>query len=345
MKRIIALVAVLALSFSFAAADEIQLLGAGATFPYPLYSKMFDEYNKVTKIRVNYQSIGSGGGIQQLISKTVDFGASDAPMNDKETKGAKETVLHFPTCLGAVVITYNLPGNPELNFTPEIVAGIFLGKITRWNDPAIAAVNKGVTLPGTVITVVHRSDGSGTTYTFSDYLTSANSDWKKAVGTGKSLNWPVGLGGKGNEGVAGLVKQIPGSIGYIEVAYAKQNKMAFGKVQNKKGNFIEPTLETIAAAADVDIPADTKVSIVNTEAAKGYPICTFTWVIVYKEQGFGGRPKNRAEETVKLLWWMVHDGQKFNEDLNYGKLPQKVVKLSEAIINSVTYNGKNIRND
>lgn len=345
MKRILHLLAILALCFTYAAADEIQLLGAGATFPYPLYSKMFNEYYKATKVKVNYQSIGSGGGIQQLISRTVDFGATDAPMNDKETMSAKEPVLHFPTCLGAVVITYNLPGIPTLNFTPEIIANIFLGKITKWNDKAIAKVNKGTALPNLAITVVHRSDGSGTTYTFSDYLTSANADWKKMVGTGKSLNWPVGLGGKGNEGVAGLVKQIPGSVGYIEAAYAKQNKMAYGSVRNKKGNFIEATLESISAAADVDIPADTKVSIVNTDAAKGYPICTFTWIVVYKEQGFGGRPKNRAVETVDLLWWMLHEGQKLNETLDYGKLPVKVVKLSESIIKQISYNGKQVKND
>lgn len=345
MRSLITTAAILLLGISFASADEVQLLGAGATFPYPLYSKMFSEYYKITKVKVNYQGIGSGGGIQQVISKTVDFGGSDAPMNAKEEKGAKDAVLHFPTCLGAVVITYNLPGNPVLNFTPGVIAEIFMGKITKWNDPRIADINKSVTLPDTAISVVHRSDGSGTTYTFSEYLTVADEAWKKAVGTGKSLNWPTGLGGKGNPGVAAYVKQIPGAIGYVEAAYAKQNGMPMGKVRNKSGNYIEPTIASVGLAADIALPADTKVSIVDTAAPKGYPISTFTWIIVYKEQGYGGRPFERVKTLTDMLWWMIHEGQQFNEPLDYGKLPPKAVAVSEAIIKSITHNGKKARND
>ncbi len=343
MNRIISLITLFVMSAAMGWGQSVELLGAGATFPYPLYSKMFNAYTKETKVKVNYQGIGSGGGIQQLISKTVDFGGTDAPMNEKEEKAAKDEVLHFPTCLGAVVITYNLPGKPVLNFTADVIADIFLGKITRWNDPRIAEINKGTTLPDTPITVVRRSDGSGTTYTFSEYLTVANEGWKKALGTGKALNWPVGIGAKGNPGVAGYVKQVPGAIGYVELTYAKQNDMAYGRIKNKSGKFIEPTLESLAYAADVDMPAHTKVSLVDTAAPNGYPIATFTWIILYKEQGYGGRPKARTEALLDLLWWVIHDGQRFNETLDYGKLSPKAVTLSEQIIKSVTHGGKNVR--
>lgn len=343
MKRIILLGLAFLLTGIVYGKENVTLLGAGATFPAPLYSKMFDEYYKATKTQVNYQAIGSGGGIQQLITKTVDFGATDAPMNDKETKAAKDLVLHIPTSLGAVVLSYNIPGNPVLKFTPELVTDIFLGKITKWNDEKIKKVNPNVNLPNLAITTVHRSDGSGTTYTFSEYLCSVSPEWKTKVGTGKSLNWPNGLGGKGNAGVAGYIKQMPGAIGYVEVAYAKQNKMSYGMLQNKSGAFIEATLASVSAAANVNLPADTKVSLVNTDAKDGYPISTFTWLIVYKEQSYGGRQKDRCEETVKLLWWTTHEGQKFNEALDYGALPTKVVKIVENSINSITYNGVKVR--
>jgi phosphate transport system substrate-binding protein len=319
-----------------------SLLGAGATFPYPLYSKMFEEYYNITKIKVNYQAIGSGGGIQQLISKTVDFGGSDAPMNNNEKKAAKYDVIHIPTCLGAVVLTYSLPGNPTINLTPEVIADIFLGKITKWNDPKIVEINKETALPDLAITVVHRSDGSGTTYTFSDYLSAVSPDWKASVGTGKSLNWPVGIGGKGNPGVTAYIKQIPGGVGYVEQAYAVQNNMPMARLKNKSGNFITPDLKSVMNAANVDIPADAQVSLVNTAAPDGYPICTFTWIILYKEQSYGGRPLNRSQEAVKLIWWMVHEGQQYNEALLYGRLPEKVVKIDEDLLNSVVYNGKKI---
>lgn len=320
-----------------------ELSGAGATFPYPLYSKMFSEYYKLKKVEVNYQPIGSGGGVQQLINKTVDFGGTDAPLNEKEEKAAKDEVIHIPTCLGAVVLTYNLPGNPTIKLTPEIVVDIYLGKITKWNDPRITEINPDYKFPDLGIVVVRRSDGSGTTFVFSEYLASVSEEWKTKVGVGKSLNWPVGIGGKGNPGVAGYVKQTPGAIGYVEVAYAKQNKMPYASLKNKSGNFVLPTLESISKAADVPIPAHTKVSLVNTDNKVGYPIVAFTWIIAYKEQGYGGRPKDRTKALKDLLYWMVTEGQKYNEDLDYGKLPEKAQKAAIDLINSMTYNGKPIQ--
>ncbi len=323
--------------------SHADLSGAGATFPYPLYSKMFDVYFKEKKIEINYQPIGSGGGIQQLINRTVDFGGTDAPLNEKEKKAAKDEVLHIPTCLGAVVLIYNLPGNPKIKLTPDIVVDIFLGKITKWTDPRITSLNPDYKFPDIGIVVVRRSDGSGTTYTFSEYLSSVSEEWKTKVGIGKSLNWPVGIGGKGNPGVAGYVKQTQGAIGYVEIAYAKQNKIQFAILQNKSGNFIEATLEAVSKAADVNIPKDTVVSLVNTDAKDGYPIVTFTWLIVYKEQSYGGRPLDRAKRLKDLLWWMTHEGQKFNEELEYGRLPEKTVKIVEDLINSMTYKGTPIK--
>lgn len=343
MKRILTIFAAVAVAAVALYAASQEVLGAGATFPYPLYTKMFKVYSQEKSVKVNYQGIGSGGGIQQLISKTVDFGGTDAPMTSKEEKAAGAEVIHVPTCLGAVVLTYNLPGNPKLNFTPDVIADIFLGKITKWNDSRLAAINAGTTLPDMAIVVVRRSDGSGTTFTFSEYLAAVSPEWKTKVGVGKSLNWPVGLGGKGNPGVAAYVKQTPGAIGYVEVAFAKQNKMPWGKVQNKSGNFVDADLASVSAAANVTLPAHTKVSLVNTEAANGYPICTFTWVILYKEQGYGGRPLDRAKATVDLIWWMVHEGQQYNETLDYGRLPAAAVKASENLLKTVTHNGKPVR--
>ncbi len=325
-------------------AAEKELIGAGATFPQPLYSKMFDAYNQQHKVKVNYQGIGSGGGINQLIKKTVDFGGTDAFMTDKELKDAGAPVLHIPTCLGAVVVTYNLPGNPKLNFTSEAVADIFLGKIKKWNDPRIVSANKGISLPDMPITVVRRADGSGTTYIFSEYLSKVSKEWKDKLGTGKSLNWPAGhIGQKGNPGVAGYIKQTPGSVGYVELLYALQNKMAFGNIQNKSGKFIEPTSKSVSAAANIKIPDDTNVSLTNTEAADGYPISGFTWLIFYKEQNYGNRSKEKAAELVKLLTWMVTDGQKYVEPLQYSALSREAADKSLKIIKSMTYGGATIQ--
>ncbi|MGZ6208094.1 MAG: phosphate ABC transporter substrate-binding protein PstS [Syntrophales bacterium] len=324
------------------AAREQELIGAGATFPYPLYSKMFDVYSKEYGVKINYQAIGSGGGIRQLINKTVDFGGSDAIMTEADLKEASASILHIPTCAGAVVITYNLSGNPQLRFTPDVIADILLGKIVKWNDRRLSDINPGLKLPDMNMTVVHRSDGSGTTFIFSDYLSKVSKDWKEKAGAGTSLNWPAGLGGKGNPGVAGLVKQTPGSIGYVELIYAIQNKMPYGMVKNKKGNFVTATLASTSKAADTNLPDDMKVSLTDTDAPEGYPISGFTWILVYKDQGYRDRPEEKAKELVKLLWWITHEGQKYTEPLEYAALSKKAVEKTEKLIKSVTYKGNAI---
>jgi phosphate transport system substrate-binding protein len=319
--------------------QAIELVGAGATFPAPLYTKLFDQYAKEFGVKVNYQAIGSGGGIAQLKAKTVDFGASDAFMSDADLAAASAPILHIPIVAGAVVATYNLPGNPELKFTSDVLADIFLGKIKGWNDARIAAANPSVTLPKSAITVVHRSDGSGTTAVFTDYLGKVSEEWKSRVGSGTSVAWPAGVGGKGNAGVAGLVKQLPGSIGYVELIYALQNAMPYASIKNKAGAFMRPTLASTTAACKVAIPADTRVSLTDTDAPDGYPIATFTWVLLYKEQSYDGRQAAKADAAVKMLWWMVHDGQKYAEPLSYAALAPSVVAKAEALLRSVTFGG------
>jgi phosphate transport system substrate-binding protein len=302
------------------------LNAAGATFPYPIYSKWFDEYHRLhPNVQINYQSIGSGGGIRQLLDQTVDFGASDGPMTDEQLAGAKRKILHFPTVLGADVPSYNLPGvTAELKFTPQALAGIFLGKIMKWNDPAIASANPGVKLPAEDIVVIHRSDGSGTTYIWTDYLSKVSDEWRTRVGRGTSVNWPVGLGGKGNEGVAGLVKQTPYSLGYIELIYAIQNRMPYGSVRNSVGTFTKATLESVSAAAAsvaASMPDDFRVSITNPPGANAYPIASFTWLLI----------PARIEDPAKraaikdFLTWMLNAGQQQVEQLAYSKLPKEVV--------------------
>ncbi|TDX01882.1 phosphate ABC transporter substrate-binding protein PstS [Dinghuibacter silviterrae] len=326
-----------------ASSDDNTLLGAGSTFVYPLFSKQFAEYNTTTGLKVNYQSIGSGGGILQLTNKTVDFGDSDAPLNDDQAKKIAADVLHIPMCSGAVAISYNLPDLKDtLKLTPSVLADLFIGKITSWDDKAIASINPGVKLPKLPVVIAHRSDGSGTTNIFTSYLSKVDTGWAGKVGKGSSVNWPVGLGGKGTEGVAGTIKQTPGAIGYIELAYAVQNKMAFAKLQNKSGNFITPTVASTTAAGNVQIPADSKISLSNTEAADGYPIAGFTWAIIYKEQNYNGRSQDRATKLVKLLWWNIHDGQKFAEPLTYAPLAPAAVTVAENILKSATYDGKPI---
>lgn len=321
-----------------------ELIGAGSTFDYPLFTKMFATYNGSTGVKVNYQSVGSGAGISQLTAKTVDFGATDAPMNDKQEAALSGPAVHIPVTAGAVVLSYNLPGVATgLKLTPAVLADIFLGNITTWNDPKIASINKGVALPGTAILVAHRSDGSGTTNIFTTYLGKVSSDWSTKVGAGSAVNWPTGIGGKGNEGVAGLVKQTPGAIGYIELAYAIQNAMPYATMQNKAGNFIVPSTASITAAANVAIPADSKISLTNTDAKDGYPISGFSWVTIYKDQSYSGRSEARATNLVKLIAWMIHDGQKFSAALNYAPLSPAAVKVGDAILKSVTYGGKAIK--
>ncbi|MBT5954785.1 phosphate ABC transporter substrate-binding protein PstS [bacterium] len=317
-----------------------ELQGAGATFPYPLYSKMFDHYHKEFGTRINYQSIGSGGGIRQLKNKTVDFGASDAFMKDKVLAKESNPILHIPICLGAVSVSYNLPGTSELKLTADVLADIFLGKISKWDDARIQSINPETKLPNLGIVSVHRSDGSGTTFIFTDYLAKVSSEWLNLVGRGKSVNWPDGLGGKGNAGVAGIVNQTPGAIGYIGHIYAEQNKMGVATIRNKSGEYISPSLASVSNAANTEIPADTRASITDTGAKYGYPISGFTWILSYKEQKFNKRTLEQAKETKQLLEWMIGDGQRFTEPLLYAPLSESVVKKAQDIIDSMTYSGK-----
>jgi phosphate transport system substrate-binding protein len=323
--------------------EDNTLLGAGSSFDYPLFSKEFSEYNKANGLKINYQSVGSGAGISQLTAKTVDFGASDAPMNGKQDSAISAPAIHIPVTAGAVVVSYNLADLKDtLKFTPDVIAGIFLGTITKWNDPKIAAINKGVKLPATSIAVIHRSDASGTTNIFTTYLSKISNDWMTKVGKGSSVNWPAGLGSKGNEGVGGLVKSTPGAIGYIEIAYAVQNNMAFAKVQNKTGNFITASIASVTAAANIQIPPDTKVSLTNTDASDGYPISGFSWVLLYKEQKYNDRSQDRATKLVKLISWMIHDGQQYSNALTYAPLSPAAVSAGDALLKTITYDGKPI---
>ena len=318
------------------ASPTIQINGAGATFPYPIYSKWFSEYNKLhPNVRINYQSIGSGGGIRQLLNQTVFFGATDGPMTDEQLKSAPGAILHLPTVLGAVVPVYNIPGvTDELKFTGPLLADMYLGKVKKWNDPAIAKFNPGVKLPATDITVVHRSDGSGTTYIFMDYLSKISPEFKTTVGVNTSVNWPVGVGGKGNEGVSGLVSQTPGSIGYVELIYALQTKIPFGAVQNAAGEFVKASVDSVtkaAAAAAANMPADFRVSITNAEGAGSYPISSFTWILLYENP----TDKAAAKATVDFMHWALTDGEKYAADLGYAPLPDSVVKLEEAALQKI----------
>ena len=318
--------AVLAASPAFAQKQQIN--GAGATFPYPIYSKWFSEYNKLRPdVEINYQSIGSGGGIRQLTNQTVFFGATDGPMTREQLLAAAGTILHFPTVLGGVVPIYNIPGvNAELKFSGKVLADIILGRVARWNDPAIAGLNPGVKLPGTDITVAHRSDGSGTTYIFVDYLSKVSPEFKQKVGVATSVNWPVGVGGKGNEGVAGLVKQIPGAVGYVELIYALQNKLGYGSVQNMEGEFVRCSIDSVTAAAAVaaaQMPKDFRVSTTNAPGKGVYPISSFTWLLFYENP----KDKGRAKIMADFMKWALTEGQKYARDLGYAPLPANVVQL------------------
>ena len=323
------------------AAGPISLNGAGATFPYPLYSKWIAEYNKqFPNIRINYQSIGSGGGIRQIIAGTVDFGATDAPMKDDEAKQAPGKLFHIPTTIGAVVITYNLPEvSVALKLSPEVLAEIYLGKVTKWNDAKIAADNAGAKLPAKDIAVVYRTDGSGTTNVYTDYLSAVSPAWKEKVGAGKSVKWPVGLGAKGNEGVSGQLKTTPYTIGYIERAYATQNKLPMAELKNKSGKFIAPTGAAMSAAAEgVEMPPELYVSLVNSAAEAAYPISGYTYLLVYAD----AKDADKGEAIAKYVWWALHDGQKFAEQLDYAPLPSKVVTLVEARLKELTAGGKKL---
>jgi phosphate transport system substrate-binding protein len=335
---IIASAAVLAMAVMPAPA-QLKLNGAGATFPYVIYSKWFDVYHTKTGIEFNYQSIGSGGGIKQVTEGTVDFGASDAPMTETQMKDLEEKqgtpIVHIPTVMGAVVLTYNVPGRGTgLHLTQDALAGIYLGEITKWNDARIAEANPGKQLPDLAIIVAHRSDGSGTTNIFSDYLTKVSPTWAQKVGKGTSVNWPVGLGGKGNEGVAGIVKQSEGSIGYVEIAYAVQNKLPYALVRNKAGQYVDPTFEAVSAAAAgaaKNMPEDLRVMITDADGKNSYPICGFTWLLVYKST----KDKDKEAALVKFLRWSMTEGQSYAKELYYAPLPKEVVKLCEKKISSL----------
>ena len=347
MKKIYGVLAgVLAMlaAVSFAsAADPLMMNGAGATFPYPLYSKWFYEYSNANPgVRFNYQSIGSGGGIKQITAGTVDFGATDAPMSDAEMAKLPGVILHIPTAMGAVVVVYNLDEvEAGLKLTPDLLAGIFLGKITRWNDPKIAELNRTVTLPNTDIVVAHRSDGSGTTDIFTNYLVTVNTEWRARVGHGKAVNWPVGIGGKGNEGVAGVVKQTPGAIGYVELAYARQNRMKVASLRNRDGHFVAPTLAATSAAAAAmakSMPADFRVSLVDAPGKGSWPISGLTWILVYKEQ----KDPARGKAMVQFLKWAIKDGQKMEAALDYAPLPNAIADKVDQTLRRISFKGKSL---
>jgi phosphate transport system substrate-binding protein len=335
MKNAFAVAAAVLLAASVQA-QTVQIDGAGATFPYPIYSKWFSEYNKLhPDVQINYQAIGSGGGIRQLTNETVFFGASDGPMTDEQLKAVSFPVLHFPTVLGGVVPVYNIPGvTADLRFTGETLADIYLGKITKWNDPALAKQNPGVKLPASEITVVHRADGSGTTYIWCDYLAKVSPAYKEKVGVGTSVNWPVGVGGKGNPGVAGLVQQTPGSIGYVELIYALQNKIPYGYVRNQAGSYLRASLESVTAAAAgaaASMPADFRVSITNAPGKDAYPISSFTWLLLNQAP----KDKVRARTLVDFVTWALTAGQKFCAELGYAPLPAAVIKQEEAALKKI----------
>jgi phosphate transport system substrate-binding protein len=316
--------------------SDIVINGAGATFPYPIYSKWFDTYSQShPRVKINYQSIGSGGGIKQLIAGTVFFGATDGPMTDEQLKAAPGLIMHFPTVLGAVVPVYNIPGvNTQLHFSGQLLGDIYMGKVTKWNDAAIAKLNPGVALPATDIAVVHRSDGSGTTYIWCDFLSKVSPEYKQKVGVATSVNWPVGVGAKGNEGVSGLVRQTPGTIGYVELIYALQNKMPFGAVQNKAGEFVTASLETVTAAAAnaaANMPDDFRVSITNADGKDAYPISSFTWILMYEKP----QDKVRGKIMVDFMKWALTGGQKVATDLHYSALPQAVIDKELVALNKV----------
>jgi phosphate transport system substrate-binding protein len=328
------------LGLSSISTAQLKLNGAGATFPYVIYSKWFDVYHQKTGIEFNYQSIGSGGGIKQVIEGTVDFGASDAPMTEEQMKQVKQKqgtdILHIPTVMGAVVITYNLPSVGQgLKLAPDVLADIYLGKVTKWNDSRITSINEGKNLPDEAIFVAHRSDGSGTTNIFTGYLSKVSDSWKGKVGQGTSVDWPVGLGGKGNEGVAGLVKQTEGSIGYVELAYAEKNNLPYSSLKNKAGYFVMPTFDAVSAAAAgfiKNMPADLRVEITNADGKDSWPISGFTWLLIYQNM----KDKQKAQAIVNFLKWAVTDGEKYAKDLYYAPLPPEVVKLDQKKIEQIS---------
>ncbi len=320
--------------------SQQELIGAGATFPYPLYSELFKIYYLQTGVKVNYQAIGSGGGIKQLISKTVDFGGTDAFMSREKIEQSGGNIIHIPTCIGAVAVSYNLENAVDIKLVGYVISALFLGEITRWNDAKLKKLNPQMNLPDKEITVIHRSDVSGKTFIFSDYLSKVCEEWKNIVGHGKALSWPVGLGGKGNPGVAGLIKQVPGSIGYVELIYSLQNDLPTALIKNKSGNFIKPSPASASLAAEISIPDHTRVSITDTAASLGYPLSSFTWLILFEEQAYNNRERKTAEGLLRLLDWVINDGQRYPEKYDYAPLPQPAVEKASALLKTVKYEGR-----
>jgi phosphate transport system substrate-binding protein len=339
MKKLVVGTALLLAALSLNAVAQLKLNGAGATFPYVIYSKWFDVYSKKAGVQFNYQSIGSGGGIKQVTEGTVDFGATDAFLSEQQLADVKtkqgSEVLHIPTVMGAVVVVYNVPEiGAGLRLTPGVLAGIFLGEIVKWNDPKLVAVNPNKTLPDMAIIVARRSDGSGTTNIFTDYLAKVSKTWEEKVGKGTAVNWPVGMGGKGNEGVTGVVKQAPGSIGYVELAYAVKNRLEYAKIQNRAGNFVEPSFKAVssaAAGAAKNMPKDLRVMITDTDGKDAYPISAFTWLLVYQDM----KDKEKARALVGFLRWAITEGQQYAEELYYAPLPKEVVSICDKKIGSI----------
>lgn len=340
MKKALALAAIAALS----AASAQTLSGAGASFPFPLYSKMFAEYRSATGVTVNYQSVGSGSGQRQILERTVDFAGSDNPMSNEQLAAAPGPLLHVPTAIGAVVPVYNIPGvTTTLRFDGPLLADIFLGRVRLWNDARVRQLNPNVNLPALPITVARRADGSGTTFVWTDYLSRVSSQWRSQVGVANSVQWPVGIAGRGNDGVANLVQNTPGAIGYVELAFAKQNNLPTGQVRNRVGNFVTASAQTASLSAQgAVIPPDTRVSIVNSIHPQSWPISSFTYVIFYREQNYGGRTRAQATALRNLLAWMVTAGQQYNAPLDYAPLPEGVVNRARAIILSMTFGGQRL---
>ncbi|MCP4551165.1 MAG: phosphate ABC transporter substrate-binding protein PstS [Bacteroidetes bacterium] len=320
--------------------EKVSITAAGATFPLPFYTLVFKKYTAESGILLTYGGIGSGGGIRSLTDRVVDFGATDAFLSDEKAASLPAEIVHIPTCIGAVVIAYNLPGVENLKLSNSLLESIFMGKITNWNNPAIAAENTGVSFPDMEISFIHRSDGSGTTYIFSDYMSKISTNWETMIGRGKSLKWPVGMGAKGNPGVAGIIKQTKGSIGYIGSEFAFSKNISFALVQNSSGNFIKPNLKSISASAQGDIPVDTRVMLSNSSDPNAYPISGFTWLILYKEQSYKDRSLKQAQETLNFLHWIIgEDAQAIAQQVHYAPLPEKAVEHAKQILKSVNYKG------
>jgi phosphate transport system substrate-binding protein len=322
------------------ATANVILRGAGATFPAPLYQKWIETYQRQTKVRVSYEPLGSGAGIKQLVERAIDFGATDTPLSGEELQKAPGEILHLPTCLGAVVLTYHLPAIRDLKLTPKLISDIFLGQVSQWSDRRIAEVNPDADLPQLPITIVHRAEASGTTGIFTDYLSQVSPEWQARVGQGRVVKWPTGAGVEGNQGIAALVKKIPGSIGYLELAHARMEQLPTAWLKNRSGRFVEPTIKSVTAAADIAMPPAANASIIDSPVADGYPIAAFTYIIFYQEQSYSQRSLEQARELADFLWWMVHDGQQYCEPSHYAPLPATLIARAEQMVRAMAFEGR-----